>query len=185
MYTFNKSEVDNRMKTALASLEHNLASVRTGRASPVLLENVRVDAHGSKMQLKELAGVSVLDNFTLSVKPWDSSMSGLIASSIQNANLGVTAIAEGSIVRVVFPKMTEERRKEMAKIVHHIGEDSKVAVRNIRRDENDKIKAAEKAKEISKDDMHRFEEEVQKVLDKTIEKIDADIKNKTHEVMEV
>ncbi|QED23073.1 ribosome recycling factor [Candidatus Deianiraea vastatrix] len=185
MYNFNKKEVENRMQKALDAFENHLGSVRSGRASPAFLESVLVEIYGQKMRLKEVASISVVDNFTLSVKPFDSSSASVINKEIQDAGLGVNPILESGIIRVPLPKMTEDRRKEMVKICEKYAEDSKIAIRNIRRDENDKTKKAEKDKEISKDEMERNEADVQKITDMFIKKIEDSLDRKSKEILHI
>ena len=182
---FDKKIFEEKLNRSFLVFEERLNSVRTGRASPAFLESVRVEAYGDKVPLKQVANISTLDNFTLSVKPFDAGLVTHIVSGIQNSGLGVNPIVEGSIMRVPLPKMTEERRKEMVEIVHQYGEDAKIAARNIRRDENDSIKKALKDKLISEDDEKRSEAEVQKIFEAISKKIEEFVKKKTEEVMHV
>jgi len=185
MYSFSKKDIEERMQKAFSAFENNTTSVRSGRANPAFLENVRVEIYGQKLQLKEVASVSILDNFTLSVKPFDASSASIINKAIQEAGLGVNPIQENGIIRIPLPKMTEDRRKELAKLIEKYGEDSKISLRNIRRDENDKIKKAEKDKDISEDEMKRSEIEVQKTLEVFTKKIEELVKKKSEEILKV
>ena len=182
---FNKIELETKMKKAIEALENNLKSIRTGRASPAFLENVKIDAYDQKMKLNEIASISIVDNFTLSVNPWDKELNNTICTGIQSANLGVNPIMNGLMIIVPMPRMTEERRKEMVKIVAHYGEDGKISIRNIRREANDDIKKSEKNKEISEDERDRNESEVQRVFDHFAKIIDDLVKKKGEEVMSV
>lgn len=185
MYIFDEKEIESRMSKSFEAFEHHLGSIRTGRASSAFLEDVRIEVYDSKMSLKELANISILDNFTLSVRPWDTNLTNQIGRAIQEAGLGVNPIVESAIIRVPLPKMTEDRRKEMVKIAHNYGEETKVALRNIRHDENHRIEKAEKDKEISEDDMHRFREKVQKIIDQFTKKVDESVKRKSSEIMDI
>lgn len=185
MYQFQEKDIQVKMQKALDSLNYNVGSVRTGRASSNFLDSIKVESYGSMMSVKELATVSISGNDTLSVQAFDASTAPSIAKAIREASLGVNPIQEGSVIRIVLPKMTEERRKELVKLVEKYGEDSKVVVRNIRRNINDEIKAAEKNKEISKDDAKRFEDIVQKVTDNTMKSLELIVKNKGEEIMKV
>ena len=185
MYKFEEKDIQLKMQKAIESLNHNVGSVRTGRASTAFLENVRVESYGSRVSIKEVATISVTGNDALSIQAFDSSMTAAIVKAIREAELGVNPVHEGSIIKIVLPRMTEERRKELAKVIEKYGEDSKVAIRNIRRSFNDGIKDAEKNKEISKDDAKRFEDSVQKVTDNTIKQLESLVKTKSEEIMKV
>ncbi len=185
MYQFNKKQIEEHFTKCVDALKNHLGSLRTGRANPAFLDDIRVDVYGSKMKIKEIANVNVLDNFTLAVKPFDSSSLGQIAKGIQESGLGLNPIQDATLIRVPLPQITEERRKELAKISEKYGEEGKIAVRNVRRDENDKIKKAHKDKEISEDDLKKFEADVQKITDLSIKSIDEAVKVKIAEIMKV
>lgn len=185
MYEFKNKDLESKMNKTFENFQRELSSLRTGRANPAFLDDVRVDLYGSKMKIKEIATVNILDNFTLAVKPFDMSSIGQISRGILESGLGVNPIQEATIVRVPLPQMTEDRRKEMVKICEKYGEESKVSLRNLRRDENDKIKKAQKDKDISEDDARKFETEVQKILDIFSKKIDEAIKVKSVEILKV
>lgn len=185
MYEFKENDVKQRMQKALDALMHNLNSVRTGRASSGFLDNVKVNAYDSWVSIKEVATVTVSGNDTLIVQPFSSDMLASISKGIVDADLGVNPAQDGGTIRVKLPKMTEERRKELVKIVEKDGEDVKIGIRNIRRDFNDDIKNAEKEKEIAKDDAKRYEDAVQKITDTTIKQVEMLVKNKSEDVMKI
>ncbi len=185
MYEFKKKDLEDKMNKSLEAFQRELGAVRTGRATPAFLDEVRVEVYGSKIKIKEIATVNVVDNFTLSVKPFDMSSLTQICKEIQDAGLGVTPIQDASIIRVPLPSMNEERRKELVKICEKDLESAKIALRNIRRDENDKIEKAQKDKFISEDDMKKFKTEVQKSIDSFTKKLDEALKAKSAEILKV
>ena len=172
----------NKTKTNMAEhvarLERDLATIRTGRASSALLENIRVDYYGTQTPIKQMAVINVLDAKTLEIQPWDVSSINDIDKALQKADLGASPVNDGKVIRVTLPSMTEDRRKQLAKNVSKMSEDFKVAVRNERRDVIEKLKKAQKAAEITEDDLKRYEGDVQKTTDAHIAKIDQVIKNK-------
>lgn len=166
------AEMDRRMKAALHDLEKDLATLRTGRASPALLDKVIVEYYGAPTPLSQLATVSVPDPRQLLVTPWDKSVAGAIANAISKSDLGLQSMKDGDAVRVSVPTLNEERRKEMVKMAGKKAEDHKVAVRNIRRDTNDTLKKMEKEGELTKDDLKMYEADVQKATDKAVAEIE-------------
>lgn len=179
------SKAKTEMAEHAAHLERDLATIRTGRASAGLLENIRVEYYGTPTPLKQMAMINVLDAKTLEVQPWDISAINDIDKALQKADLGASPVNDGKVIRITLPSMTEERRKQLAKNISKMSEDYKVAVRNTRRDVIEKIKKAQKAGEVTEDDLKRYEADVQKATDANIVKIDQIIKNKEAEIMKI
>lgn len=179
----------NKAKTNMAEhvshLESDLATIRTGRASAALLENIRVDYYGTQTPIKQMAVINVLDAKTLEIQPWDLSSINDIDKALQKADLGASPVNDGKVIRITLPSMTEERRKQLAKNIAKMSEDFKVAVRNERRDVLEKLKKAQKASEITEDDLKRYETDVQKATDANIVRIDQVIKAKEAEIMKI
>ena len=175
----------SHMEKAVDAMRREFASVRTGKASPALLDVVRVDAYGSKMPINQVATVSAPEPRLLIVQPWDKSLSGAIEKAIQTADLGLNPANDGNLIRVPVPALTEERRKEMVRMLHKLAEEGRVAVRHFRQEANKDLKRRQSAHEISEDEAHRQMEEVQKMTDNFIHKIDELLKAKELEVMEV
>ncbi len=173
------------MAEHVARLERDLATIRTGRASAGLLENVRVDYYGTPTPIKQMAVINVLDAKTLEIQPWDISSLNDIDKALQKADLGASPVNNGKVIRITLPSMTEERRKQLAKNISKMSEDFKVAVRNVRRDIMDKLKKAQKSAEITEDDLKRYEGDVQKTTDGFIAQIDQVIKKKENEIMTI
>jgi ribosome recycling factor len=176
------NELTDRMNKSIASLNHELSGLRTGRASTNLLDPVQVEAYGSRMPISQLGTVTIGDSRTLSVQVWDASLAKAIEKAIADANLGVSVVASASVLRVIVPILSEERRKELAKLAGKYGENSKVSIRNVRRDGMEILKKAEKDSAISKDEHHSISEEVQKLTDNYVTKIDAIIEAKEKEI---
>ena len=180
-----KKTTDTKMEQSIAALKNNLAKVRTGRANPALLDTIHVDYYGSQVPLSQVANVSLLDARTISVQPWEKNMSAKIEKAIRESDLGLNPASLGDLIRVPMPPMSEERRKEMTKLVRHEGESAKIAIRNLRRDANDAIKRLVKDKEATEDDQKRSEAEIQKSTDRHIAEIDALVAGKEKDIMEV
>lgn len=178
-------EMERKMKAALQDLEKELATLRTGRATPALLDKISVDYYGAPTPLNQIATVSVPDARQLLVAPWDKSVAGAIANAISKSDLGLQAIKDGDSVRVVVPALNEERRREMVKTAGKKAEDHKVAIRNIRRDTNDRFKKMEKDGELTKDDLQSYEADVQKVTDRIIAEVDKVRASREAEILEV
>lgn len=178
-------DAKTRMNKSIEAFRHEIAKVRTGKATTALLDGIKVDYYGTLTPLNQTANVSVLDSHTLSITPWDKTMVGAIDKAILVADLGLNPVNDGTNIKVPIPPLNEERRKELVKLVKKFGEDAKIAIRNVRRDANDHLKKAEKEKELSEDLRHDAEAEVQKYTDEHINKIDEIIKNKDAEIMEV
>lgn len=180
-----KKTAEAKMARSIESLKGELQKVRTGRAHPGILDQVHVEYYGSMVPISQVANVSLLDARTISVQPWEKGMGAKIEKAIRESDLGLNPSAQGDLLRVPMPPLTEERRKELTKVVRHEGEDAKVAVRNVRRDANEHAKKLLKDKEIGEDDERRSLEEVQKITDRTIAEIDRLIAAKEAEIMAV
>lgn len=180
-----KKDCKDRMDKALLALEHHFETLRTGRASLALLDGVSVDAYGSEMQLIQVASLSTPDAKTIQIQPWDKSQLGAIEKALLAANLGITPSNDGTVIRLSFPPMTEERRKEVVKLAHTMAEEGRVAIRNVRRHINDEIKKAEKAHDVSEDDRDRVLKEVQAMTDDHVKKVDTVLATKEKEILEV
>ncbi len=174
-----------RMEKTKSDLQHELATIRTGRASLSILDHIRVDYYGTPSPLNQLATLGVPETNLITVQPWDVSQIGAIEKAIRSSDLGLNPANDGKIIRVPIPPLTEERRKELVKHLHHVLENHRVAVRSIRRDANENIKKLLKDKKISEDDDKRAHDEVQKMTDKTIEEIDQIGKTKEKEILEI
>jgi ribosome recycling factor len=180
-----KKNMETKMDQSIAAFTNTLTKIRTGRANPALLDTVQVDYYGSLMPINQVANVSLLDARTISVQPWEKSMAAKIEKAIRDSDLGLNPSAMGELIRVPLPPMTEERRKELTKVVRSEGENAKVAIRNLRRDANESVKKLVKDKEASEDDQKRAEADIQKVTDKHIADIDKLISGKEQEIMAV
>lgn len=180
-----KKDAQTRMGKSLETLRHELAKIRTGRAHPSLLEHVQVDYYGSLVPISQAANVAVDDARTLSVTPWDKSMVQVIEKAILTSDLGLNPSTAGQIIRIPLPPLTEERRIELGKVVHHEGENAKIAIRNIRRDANATLKDLLKEKEISEDMERKGQADVQQITDDAVKKVDEIVAEKERELMEI
>ena len=180
-----KKTMQTKMDQSIEAFKNNLTRIRTGRANPALLDSVQVEYYGSMVPLSQVANVSAVDARTLSVQPWEKNMGAKIEKAIRESDLGLNPASMGDLIRVPMPPMTEERRKEMTKLVRHEGENAKIAVRNLRRDANDSVKKLVKDKEISEDDQKRSEADIQKITDKEITTIDQLVTSKEQDIMAV
>jgi ribosome recycling factor len=178
-------DLEEKMNKTLKSLQGDLNKVRTGRASLALFDDIRVDSYGAQIPLKQMATLSVPESRLVIIQPWDPQTIGEIEKAILKSELGVTPTSDGKIIRITIPRLTEERRKELVKIVKKMGEGGKVAVRNIRRDANEDLKNMEGDKAISKDELHQHMERVQKITDGFIGKIDDVLSAKEREILEI
>jgi len=178
-------ELKSKMEKSLEALRRDLSRVRTGRASLALLDGVRVNYYGVPTPLSQVATLSVPESRTISIQPWDPKVIGEIEKAIQKSELGLTPLNDGKIVRINIPPLTEERRKELVKVIKRMEEECKVAMRNIRRDSNEQLKTAKKDKVVSEDEQFKFQEEVQKLMDKSIEKAEEIVLAKEKEILEV
>ena len=184
MPAYDKADVQRRMHGAVEALKHDLTGLRTGRASTALLEPVTVEVYGSHMPLNQVATISAPEPRMLSVQVWDRSNVGSVEKAIRSAGLGLNPISEGQTLRLPIPDLTEERRKELAKLTHQYAEKARIAARNVRRDGMDSLKQDEKKNEISEDERKRLETEVQKITDETIKEIDAAAAAKEKEILQ-
>ncbi|HAE81256.1 MAG: ribosome recycling factor [Clostridium sp.] len=176
---------EEKMNKSYDSMLSDFAAIRAGRANPKVLDHIRVDYYGTPTPIQQVANVSVPEARIISIAPWDKKMLKAIEKAILTSDLGINPGNDGSTIRLVFPELTEERRKELSKDVKKKGDAAKVAVRNIRRDANETIKKMEKKGEISEDDQEDAEKDIQKMTDKMMEKIDKAIEDKTKEIMKV
>lgn len=179
------ADAEARMKKAVEHFRNELASVRAGRATPAILDKVRVDYYGSPSPVNQVANIEVADARTIVIKPWDRSMIKAIEKGILTSDLGLNPMNDGVVIRLVMPPMTEERRKDLVKSCQKMTEEQRVAVRNVRRDANDAIKKAEKEKTVTEDEAKRTQDDVQKLTDKYIKEVDSVLAAKEKEIMEV
>jgi ribosome recycling factor len=180
-----RKDAKNRMDKSVQALQSELTKLRTGRASVALLDHLRLDYYGSQVPINQVANVSVGDARTLVVQPWDKSMVGTVEKAIRDSDLGLNPVTAGEVIRIPLPPLTEERRKEISKMVRHEGENAKVAVRNIRRDAIHHLKEQVKSKEMSEDEEKRAEDAVQALTDEHVAKIDEIVAAKEQEIMEI
>lgn len=178
-------DAKDRMQKSVESLQNNLGKIRTGRAHTSILDHIEVEYYGSMTPLTQVANVTVQDARTLGVTPWEQSMVGPIEKAIIDSDLGLNPATTGTLIRIPLPPLTEERRKELVRVVGGEAENAKIAVRNIRRDANNSIQELEKSGEISEDILRRSEDEIQKLTDGTIKEIDQLLANKEEELMEI
>ena len=182
---FSRNIYEEKMHKSLSNLQEDYVSIRAGRANPHILDKIQVDYYGTPSPLQSVANISVPEARMILIQPWESSLIKDIEKAILSSDLGLTPANDGKAVRLAFPELTEERRKELVKDVKKKGENAKVAVRNIRRDANDAIKKQNKANEISDDEQKQLEDQIQKLTDKYIAKIDGAMEAKSTEVMTV
>lgn len=180
-----KKDAQTRMAKSVDALRNTLVKVRTGRASAALVDHIKVDYYGSEMPLSQVASVAVADARSLTITPWEKQMVAPIEKAILASDLGLTPNTAGTVIRLNLPALTEERRKELSKVVHSEGEDSKVAIRNIRRDANQQVKELLKEKLVTEDDVRRSEDEIQKITDAAVADVDEVVKAKEAELMAV
>jgi len=180
-----KKNAEQKMLKSVEAFKNELAKIRTGRAHPGILDQVQVDYYGSLVPISQVANVALVDARTISVQPWEKGMGAKIEKAIRESDLGLNPATQGNVIRVPMPPLTEERRKELTKVVKGDGEDAKVAVRNLRRDANEALKKLSKDKEISEDDERRGSDEVQKITDKFVAEIDKIVTEKEKEIMTV
>ena len=176
---------EDKMEKTLENLGSEFAAIRAGRANPALLNKIMVDYYGTPTPIQQVANISVPEARMMQIQPWDKSLIKAIEKAINTSDLGINPGNDGTVIRLVFPELTGERRKELAKDVKKKGDAAKVAIRNIRRDANDKIKKAEKAGEMTEDDVKTAENDIQKMTDKYIAKVDKATEEKTKEIMTV
>lgn len=176
---------EQKMQKSVEVLKHDLAKVRTGRAHTGLLDHVMVEYYGSMVPINQVANVTLIDARTIGVQPWEKNMVQKVEKAIRDSDLGLNPSNVGDIIRVPMPPLTEERRRELTKVVRHEGENAKVAVRNLRRDANQHLKDAVKEKTISEDDERRAQDQIQKLTDKYVAEIDRLLAEKEHELMQI
>ena len=179
------NDARSRMDKTLEALRAELAKIRTGKATTALLDGIKVEYYGNMTALNQVANVTVLDAHTLSITPWDKSIVSHVDKAILEANLGFNPVNDGTNLKVPVPPLNEERRRDFVKLVKKFGEESKIAIRNVRRDANEHLKREEKNKKISEDQLKEAEDKVQKLTDEHIQKIDDILKHKEKEIMEV
>ncbi|MFW2372659.1 MAG: ribosome recycling factor [Gammaproteobacteria bacterium] len=180
-----KQDAEARMKKSMDALHTELAKIRTGRAHPSILDHVMVDYYGAATPIKQVANVVIEDSRTLAVTPWEKNLVQAVEKAIMKADLGLNPATAGTVIRVPMPALTEERRRDLVRVVKQEAENSRVAVRNIRRDANGDLKELLKEKEISEDAAHKAEDDIQKLTDKYIAQVDASLANKEKEMMEI
>jgi len=179
------TDTEERMKKAVEAIRKELASIRTGKATTSLLDGIRVDYYGTMTPLSQVANISVPDVRLLVIQPWEKKLIPEIVKAIQKSDLGLNPQSDPNVIRLPIPTLTEERRKDLVKLVKKVAEEGKVAVRNIRRDSNDDLKKAEKDKEISEDESRKAQQRVQEITDEHIETIEEMLKKKEQEIMEI
>jgi ribosome recycling factor len=177
-------DVEDHMKKSLEMANADMATIRTGKASPGLLDSVKVDYYGAKVPLKQVANIAVPDPKLITVQPWEKPLVGEIVKAIQSSSLGLNPQSDGIFIRIPLPPLTEERRHDLVKTVKEMIENAKVAVRNIRRDGNEKLKKLEKDHKISEDDYHRYHKEIQELTDESISTLEKVLEDKEKEIME-
>jgi ribosome recycling factor len=175
----------NSMEKSIENLHVELAGIRTGKANPALLDSIKVSYYGQNVPLKQVASIAVPDPRLITIQPWDKSIVSEVEKAIMASELGLNPQSDGTLIRLPIPALTEERRKDLVKLTKRIAEDTKVAVRNIRRDSNDRIKNLEKDHTISEDEMHTRQEEIQKITNRFTERVDEIIDVKEKEIMEI
>jgi ribosome recycling factor len=178
-----KKNAEQKMQKSLESLKHDLAKVRTGRAHTGILDHVQVEYYGNLVPINQVANVTLIDARTLGVQVWEKPMSGKVEKAIRDSDLGLNPAAQGEVIRVPMPMLTEERRKELIKVVKHEGEAAKIAVRNLRRDANTHLKDALKNKEVGEDDERKAQDDVQRLTDRYIAEVDKMLAEKEKELM--
>ena len=179
------ADLKRRMEGAFSSLQHDFSGLRTGRASATMLDSITVDAYGSKMPMNQLGNVNVPEPRLLTVQVWDASMTAAVEKAIRDSDLGLNPAAEGQVIRVPVPELSEERRKDLVKVAGKYAENARIAVRNVRRDGMEALKKAEKDGEISEDEQRREGEEIQKITDATVKQIDELLAEKEKDIMSV
>lgn len=178
------NRIETSMKKGVEATVRDFTGVRTGRASAALLQGITVECYGTSTPLQQVASVAIPETRLMTIQPWDQSLLSAIEKAILKSDLGITPSSDGRVVRIAIPPLTEERRKELVRIVRRMAEEGRVVIRNVRRDGNEKLKALEKQKQISEDDLKKGTESVQKLTDKYIKEIEAALTNKEKEILE-
>lgn len=176
---------EEHMRKSIDNLKRELLGIRTGKANPGLLDNVKVMYYGQMVPLKQVANIAVPEGRLITVQPWEKAMVPEVEKAIQGSELGLNPQSDGTLIRLPIPPLTEERRRDLVKVVKRVGEETRIAVRNIRRDANERFKKLEKDHKISEDEMHTHQDEVQKLTDKYIERVDEVIAAKEKEILEI
>lgn len=184
-YRYVLKETHEKMQHSFEHLQHEFATIRTGKASPALVETLRVDYYGTPTALKEIAGISTPEPRLIVIQPWDQNAIQPIVKAVQSSNIGVTPVDDGRVVRIPLPELSEERRKELDKHIKHLAEEARIAIRNIRRDEKDRLKKMKNNNELTEDDLIDGEKEIQKETDAFIHKIDEALEHKEKEIFTV
>lgn len=177
--------IDEKMGKVIENLEENFSEIRAGRANPAILNKVMVEYYGTPTPINQVASVAVPEARQIVITPWDKSLLATITKAIEAANIGINPMNDGQVIRLIFPELTEERRKEIVKDIKKLAEEAKIAVRNVRRDEMEEAKSQLKNKEISEDEEKALEEKIQKVTDSYVKKVDDETEKKTAEIMKV
>ncbi len=180
-----KQVTEQKMKKSLESLQADLGKIRTGRAHTGILDHVQVDYYGSMMPINQVANITLLDARTIGVQPWEKPLVAKVEKAIRDSDLGLNPASQGDVIRVPMPALTEERRKDLIKVVKHEGENAKIALRNLRRDANTHLKEALKKKEVSEDDERRTQDEIQKLTDRYVLEVDKLLADKEKDLMAV
>lgn len=180
-----KQVTEQKMKKSLESLQADLGKIRTGRAHTGILDHVQVDYYGSMMPINQVANITLLDARTIGVQPWEKPLVAKVEKAIRDSDLGLNPASQGDVIRVPMPALTEERRKDLIKVVKHEGENAKIALRNLRRDANTHLKEAVKKKEVSEDDERRAQDEIQKLTDRYVLEVDKLLADKEKDLMAV
>ena len=180
-----KQTAETKMAKSIDAFKGDLQKIRTGRAHPGILDHVQVDYYGSMLPISQVANVSLLDARTISVQPWEKGMAAKIEKAIRESDLGLNPSSQGDLIRVPTPALTEERRRDLTKVVRHAGEDCKIAIRNLRRDANEHLKKLLKDKAVAEDEERRAQDEVQKLTDRTINEVDRLVQGKEAEILQV
>ena len=180
-----KKTAETKMAKSVEAFKGDIQKIRTGRAHPGILDSVHVDYYGSMLPISQVANVSLLDARTISVQPWEKGLSAKIEKAIRESDLGLNPASQGDLIRVPMPALTEERRRDLSKVVRHAGEDCKVAVRNLRREANEQLKKLLKDKAVTEDDERRAQDEVQKLTDRVVAEVDKLVQGKEAEIMAV
>ena len=178
------SELRQKMNKAVDALKKDFRKIRTGRASTALLDGIKVDCYDTKMPIDQVATISAPESRLLTIQPWDQTLMGNVEKSILKSELGLTPMNDGKIIRIAIPPLTEERRKELAKLARKMAEDNKISIRNLRREANDMFKELKSEKEISEDALYRSQDDVQKITDEFIKKVDETTSQKEQEIIE-
>jgi ribosome recycling factor len=178
-------ETEKKMKKALEASQHELATIRTAKATTALLDGIKVDYYGTKVPINQVAAISVPEARLILVQPWEKNMSGEIEKALLSSDLGLNPNSDGHVIRLPIPPLTEERRKELVKVVHRLAEEGRVAVRNVRRDANDELRKAEKSGDLPQDDSKKAQDHIQELTDTYVNKVNEIMEAKEKEIMEV